>query len=206
MNVIFILVSLGIIVFVVKAFTSGNMQAKNASRPALNSKPQTIKENNKFIVVSKVTHDDIKKALVSFCNSYNEDSYQAVLRLSQVNADTFVVTFPYDIDFMTFCFAVNFLDYPTDFKWKADVRAWATTKPGEEWITDKTVNKKVMLFVAKDDKEYDNVFLTTQDNIGCKLGFAGGKETQLLSIPKERYIEPSIKYQDIQQLKFEDID
>lgn len=206
MKTVFIVAALVIIVLVLKACISGNTGANNSTSPTSNKKSKTIKENDKFIVVSRVGYGDIIKALMAFSKTYSNDAYPVVLRLSQVSTDTFVVTFPYDIDFVTFCFAVNFLKYPTDIKWESSVKAWATAKPGEEWITDKMVNKKIMLFLAEDDKEYDNVFLTTQDNIGYKMGFAYGEEKQLLITAKEDYVEPTIKYQDIQQLKFEDFE
>ena len=135
---------------------------------------------------------------------YNKESGKAVLRLSSINSGTFAVTFPYDIDFATFCFAVNFLKYPVDIKWDAQVRAWATIKQGDEWVTEKSVNKKVMLYLAEDDKEYDNVFLTTQDNIGYKLGFAAGEETQLLPFPQELYVKQTADYLLVKALEYED--
>lgn len=124
--------------------------------------------------------------------------------MTQISNNKFAVTFPYDIDFDTFCFAVNYLEYPTDIKWNADVRAWATTKSNDEWITEKSANKKVMLYISAFDKEYDNVFLTTQDNIGYKLGFAGGKEIKLLDTPEKSYEVQAIEINDIAKLKFED--
>ena len=191
-TLLIIVIVIVVIVVVVKTRLSGNNIASNNSRPVNTSPPIEEIANDKIIVVNNVNHEDIRKALTEFCNIYNKKEYAATPRLWQLSTDSFAVTFPYDIDFVTYCFAVNFLKYPMNIKWQAQVRAWATTKTGDEWITDKSVNKQVMLFLASDDKEYDNVLLTTQDNIGYKLGFAGGKETQLLNSPKESFIAPSV--------------
>jgi len=109
----------------------------------------------------------------------------------------FAVTFPYDIDFVHYCFFVNYLKYPNDIFYKADIKAWTTTRPGDDWMTKEIVNKKVMLFVPDDDTEYDNVYLTTEDNIGYKMGFAVGETSQRLDEPKMKYRKPPLEIRDL---------
>jgi hypothetical protein len=174
------------------ACVQGNKPAGNALRHNGAKLPVLEKTNDKIIVVDNADLPNMKKALSGFCDIYNKNDYTALPRLWQLTSDSFAVTFPYDVDFATFCFAVNFLKYPINIKWHAQVRAWATTKPGDDWITYKSMNKQVMLYLAIDDMEYDNVFLTTSDNIGYKLGFAVGKEKQLLTAPKEKFIAPTV--------------
>ena len=72
------------------------------------------------------------------------------------------------------------------------------------WITEKSATKKVMLFIPADDQDYDNVYLTTSDNIGYKLGFASGDEKQLLAVPKMYYLEPKIELDSLEGKRFED--
>jgi len=206
MKILLIVVSAAIIIFILKACVSGDQLANDKSRPDIGKKPINKKDNDKIIVVSNINHEDIKNALIKFCNIYNKDRYDAMPRLVQIGTNNYAVTFPYDIDFVTFCFAVNFLKYPTDIKASPQVIAWATSKQSDEWITEKSADKKVMLFLADDDKEYDNVFLTTPDNIGYKLGFAAGQEKQLLSTPKKSYINPTVDLQSLKELKFEDLE
>ncbi len=62
-----------------------------------------------------------------------------------------------------------------------------------------------MLYIPSDDKEYDNVYLTSSDNIGYKLGFAVGHETQLLDSPKIKFIEQAISMDDINNKPTEEI-
>jgi hypothetical protein len=91
-----------------------------------------------------------------------------------------------------------------ELKWSADVTAWTTTKSSDALKTENAANKKAMLFIPTDDTEHDNVYLTTRDNIGYKIGFAMGKERQLLDTPKKRYVEPNIEISELTNNEFED--
>jgi hypothetical protein len=204
MKLLLILGAVVIIALILKAFRSQNGVTPDAPRANAISRPQTITENDKLIIVTDATQEDIKKTLTAFCKTYNKGANPPVPRLYQITPGKYAITFPYDLDFVTFCFAINFLKYPPDVQWHAKVRGWATTHPDDKWITEKSMNKKVMLFIPDDDKGYDNVYLTTQDNIGYKLGFAAGEEKQLLTLAKEPYVQPTINYADIEGLKFDD--
>jgi len=203
MKTLLIIAIVAVIVIVIKACVSGSQLGNDPSRPNV-EKLKLEKSNDKIIVVTNADHNDIKKALTEFCNIYNKNDYAAQPRLWQLSANSFAVTFPYDVDFATYCFAVNFLKYPMDIKWNAKVYAWCTTHTEDQWITEKSASKTVMLYLAADDKEYDNVFLTTQDNIGYKLGFAVGHETQLLDAAKETFKTPAVTIESLKDKKFED--
>jgi hypothetical protein len=85
-----------------------------------------------------------------------------------------------------------------------DVTAWETTGQANGWITEKSANKKAMLFIPKEDTEHDNVFLTTDDNIGYKIGFAMGEEKQLLPTPKKTYLAPTIDIKTLTEKEAQD--
>jgi len=189
-----------------KGIKFGAEPSDNTSRPNVSGKPTAEKDNDKLIVVSNVNQDDIALALTMFCNIYNKEDYVALPRLAEVYPNTFAVTFPYDIDFVTFCFAVNYMKYPVDINWNAKVAAWATANSGEAWIADTNIGKRIMLFIPEDDKEYDNVFFTTDDNIGYKLDFAARKAKPPLSIPKMQFAESSVDLDSLKQLQFKDIE
>jgi hypothetical protein len=61
-----------------------------------------------------------------------------------------------------------------------------------------------LLYVSDFDDEYDNVFLTTSDHIGYKLGFAMGEETQLLESPEKKYIEQPITFTELEGMPYTD--
>jgi hypothetical protein len=78
-----------------------------------------------------------------------------------------------------------------------DITGWTTAPAVDDWVTEKTANKRAMLFISPDDTGYDNVYLTTFDNIGYKLGFAKGEENQFLDRPQKRYIHPEYEIAEL---------
>ncbi len=200
------LITIGLVglAFIIKSCASETSHYSDKSRPA-NAPTPTKKYNDKIVVIKGANYNDIKKAITQFCNLYNREDLAAVPNLTKISETEFVVTFPYDLTFDKFCFFVNYMYYPNEIFYKADIKAWATTKQGDIWITDKSVNKKVMLFIPPDDQEHDNVYLTTQDNIGYKLGFAQGEETKLLDKPKLDFVSQTKTVGDIAGHHTEDI-
>ena len=167
-------------------------------RPTENIFPTNKIANDKLVIVDDISEIDIKKILKEFCNSYNKETYQAIPRLTKLSDKKFAVTFPYDINFEIYCYFINYVNYPMGFDRHFKTIGWTTTKPTDIWITEKSVNKNVMLFVSDYDTEYDNVFLTTSDNIGYKLGFAMGEEKQLLDRPEKSYVKQPIDISEIE--------
>ena len=178
---------------------------QNTSRPPADFKPSAKVENDKLVIVSGVTYDDLKRAVQQSCNLNNQTDYAVLPLLTRVTENDFAITFPYDVNFEIFCYFINYLKYPNDIFYKPTIAAWLTTKRGDEWITDLSENKKVMLFIPEDDDEYDNVFLTTSDNVGYKLGFALGYERQLLDVPKMNFIEPHIEIASLERFQSEQL-
>ncbi len=208
MKTFILLVILLVILFlVVRIFLSNsNQQAEDPARPSKDKKPALKMDNDKLIMVDHVMQGDIRLALTKFCNLYNKDDFAALPRLWQIATDSYAVTFPYDTDFATFCFAANFLKYPIGIKWDGRVKGWTTIKTGDDWIDEQNNGKRVMLYLAEYDKEYDNVFMTTQDNIGYKLDFSGTNNTKPLSTPIDAYQEPPMLIDRLKAHSFEDFD
>jgi len=196
MKIGLIIIGVVILFFIIKAiFPFGQKPAhEDISRPSVDKKPVQEKPNDKLVVVRDADYDNLKKALIEFCNMYNKESFQAQPRLVKVSDREFAITFPYDINFEIFCYLVNYIEYPMDIKWQPTITAWTTTKQTDKWVSDKSVNKKVMLFIEDNDNEHDNVFMTTEDNIGFKLGFAVGEEKQPLNSPNKKFVSPSVEF------------
>ena len=198
---------IAVIIFYVlrtKVKTSEPQPDTDTKRPLQSAMPTQTKQNDKLVIIKRVSYSDVKRVLIGFCNMYNKESFQAQPRLTKLTEREFAITFPYNIDFEIFCYFINYIKYPIELKWSAGVTAWTTTKSSDTWITDKTANKKAMLFIPTDDTEHDNVYMTTQDNIGYKLGFAMGEEKQLLGTPEKRYVSPDIGLSEVINNEFED--
>ena len=203
MKIILILGIIVVVLLIIKACIAENRH-NNTSRPSM-VPPSQKSENDKIVVIKGAKYDDVQKAITQFCNIYNQQEFIAIPNLTKIADDEFVVTFPYDLGFDTFCFFINYMYYPEEIFYKADIKAWATTKLDDIWIADKSANKKVMLYIPSDDKEYDNVYLTTEDNIGYKLGFAAGEAMRLLDIPKISYIRPTVTIDSLNDKAGEEI-
>jgi hypothetical protein len=167
------------------ALKSSQSDLKNTSRPSHLDKP-TTKANDKIILIKNLKLDYLKQAIKQFCNMSNKNQYKALPRLITLDSK-FVITFPYDIDFDQFCYFINYIKYANELSlmpdYKPEIKAWCTTKSDYTWITNETANKTVMIYIPDWDKDYDNVYLTTQDNIGFKMGFAIGEEHKKLDNP-----------------------
>lgn len=205
MKTILIIIGATILVFIIKAcMPAGQKPDTDTTRPSNEHLPKQEKLNDKLVIVDNLSKTEIDSILTGFCNMYNKESFQAQPRLYQLNERQFAITFPFDIEFEIFCYFVNYVHYPMGFDKSFSVTAWETTKQANGWITEKSANKKVMLFIPEDDTEHDNVFLTTDDNIGYKLGFALGEEKQLLETPKKKYLAPTIDKNTLTEKQSED--
>ncbi len=176
----------------------------DTTRPSSEYLPKQEISNDKFVILNNTSSIEIDSILTGFCNMYNKKSYQALPRLYKLSDKQFAITFPYDIDFDIFCYFVNYVHYPMGFEKSFEVTGWTTTRKGQIWITEKSADKRVMLFIPTDDTEYDNVYLTTNDNVGYKLGFAMGEEKQLLDFPKKQFVKPQIEIEELTKTEYKD--
>ncbi len=176
----------------------------DTKRPPESLFPKDKITNDKIAIVEDVNEADIKQILQEFCNSYNKETYQATPRLTKLSEQKFAVTFPYNINFEIYCFLINYINYPIGFDRHFKTIGWLTTKPSDNWITEKSANKNAMLYLSDFDTEYDNVFMTTSDNIGYKLGFATGREKQLLNSPEKSYVKCPINISELETKEYTD--
>ena len=204
--IIGIVIVVGFLIFKF-VFKSSDSDLKNTTRPSDLGKPTTPIDNDKIVIVKNLKLDYLKQAIEQLCNMSNQERYNTLPRLTIIDNQS-VITFPYDIDFDQFCYFVNYLKYAHDLSlksdYKPDIKAWCTTKTGFAWMTDEIVNKNVMIYIPDWDKDYDNVYLTTQDNFGYKMGFAMGEEHQKLDKPVIQYDKMTIDLNILKDIEFTD--
>ena len=107
--------------------------------------------NDKQILVENVEYNLIKKAVHDFTKNYDnsqQSHLKPISRLHKTDNKRIVITFPYDIDFEIFCYYVNYLKYPMNLNYKANVTGWTSTKATDNWLNKEFENKKVILFIA----------------------------------------------------------
>jgi hypothetical protein len=179
-------------------------KVKNTSSPSAVPLPVQDKMNDKLIIIKDISFSDLQTIITEFCKMYNNEFIQAQPRLIKLTEREFAITFPLNINFEIFCFFINYLQYPTGFDKSFNVTGWATTKTSDSWITEKNANKKVMLFIPTDDTDYDNVYMTTIDNISFKLDFGMGKAKQQLDNAKKNYHSPTIDILELANKEYKD--
>jgi hypothetical protein len=199
---VFILIIVFLMKFAPSLFKNGG--AKNTSRPLLGSKPNQEITNDKLVIVDKISYEDVKKAITGFCNLYNQKDWAALPKLIKLGDSKFAITFPYDVEFEIFCYFINYMAYPEGLGISPEVIAWTTTNPKDNWIAAQAADKKTMFFLPENDTWYDFVLMTTEDNIGYKLGFALGEQKQLPTMPEKRFIAPKLNIAQLSSMTGED--
>ncbi len=204
--ILFLLFGSALIFYVVlRLFKNGTVKSNtDSSRPPEELLPKKRLSNDTLVLVNGVSHDEIRKIITGFCNMYNKETYPALPRLYKISEIEFAITFPYDIDFVTLCYFVNYLTYPLELKTTIKVEAWITTETGDAWISERSADQLVMLYVPEDDEEYDNVFMTTRDGYGFKLEFNSDAEKEPLDFPNRPFKNPPLKLADLIRRSFED--
>ncbi|MDR2840667.1 MAG: hypothetical protein LBV75_05315 [Paludibacter sp.] len=182
------------------------IKTKKTGTVVANTLPNTEKENDKLVVVKEANESDLKKAISDFCHTYNENDYAVLPRFIRITDREYAITFPYDVNFDKFCFFVNYLKYPIGIdRFSPNVLAWTTLNQEDHYAPKQCIGKKVMLYIADDDTEYDNVFLTNEGNIGFKIDFAfNSKNDKPLDFPKKNYSLPTVDKDSLSEKLFED--
>jgi|TARA_B110000902_G_C14068537_1_gene498367 hypothetical protein len=159
--------------------------------------------NDKIVVVKNLKQEYLEKAIEQFLD-LNKGGNPIKPKIT-IFDDKLIITFPYDVEFDALCYFINYLEYAHDLSLKPDYKpeiyGWYKTKSGDEWMTKEIVNKEVLIFIPETDDEYDNVYLTTEDNLGFKMGFALGYEHEKLAKPVISYMKRPIQKSDLENLK-----
>ncbi len=204
-----LMIGIGVVVaLLIKAqqkekFRQSGLDDKNSK----DSLPPKLMPNDRLISIKAVNKAAVETVLKRMCVEYNINTNTFLPRLFTLNENEQILCFPYGISFFDFCQAINYLNYPIDFKWEPIIRGWTTPIVGDEWITPKLTNiadVKTMLFVPADDDEYDVVYGINSNNIAFKTGFGVSTKLAILDQQKEAYKEPPLKPADLQGRPFTD--
>jgi len=201
--------SLAVIAFF--AFQFFNKNSDKSTNENYSSKfniKKLITENDKQILVENVDYNLIKKAIQDFTKNYDnpqQSHLKPISKLYKIESKRIVITFPYDIDFNIFCYYVNYLKYPMDLNYKANVTGWTSTKATDNWLNKEFENQKAMLFIDPNDSEYDNVMLTTEKGRTYKIGFAIGEGLQNQNGTILKYQPTAFSNSELEKLETEEI-
>ena len=149
----------------------------------------------KYIIIKNCKKDVIKTILNDWLVAYGEQlKSRLIFEIAEISPNVFILKIDKSIDDTLFFYLVNYFAYPLDFEETFEVVGYTT-------ITEYKIlmNKRVCVFINEQDTEYDNVWLTTEDNETYKFDFGNN----FTKIDLENKYKPldisnlSVKYEQI---------
>jgi hypothetical protein len=140
-----------------------------------------------FIIIKGGLCNDIKKALQQWIALYAKDLVSNIkLELYILGQERYLIVADKRLSNEKFNYLINYLRYPEGIEYNISIEGYATVRD-EKIYPQKLLNKKILVYVSGNDKEYDNVFVTTEDNETYKIDFNGKVsrvyESKTFSIP-----------------------
>lgn len=134
----------------------------------LKIKPKKVIKDN-TIFVTGATQKELEQAIGQFIDRYF-DKIPKDYNFSVVEKDAthFVIYADERLDNWTFYFLVNYLEYPENIDYEIEIEGFTTGKEDK-----KLRGKRLLVFIAPNDTDYDNVFVTTSENECYKVDFGG---------------------------------
>ena len=188
----FILVTLSLALLLIHALrrnlSGGSLSTYRAGvRPPLEAFPAKTRENDKMIIIRGVSQSELHQVIQEFCDLYNRDEYQVITRVTLVSDKDYCLTFPYDMAFERFCLLVNYLQYPLERQWPAQVIGWLSIQPGAPGIGGVYAPKKLMIFIPPDDGEGDQVCISSEDRLGYSMKLSRQPDIRMLPGPRRDF-------------------
>lgn len=130
----------------------------------------------KYIIIKDCTKQELKTILNDWLVMYIDGlRSKTIFEIAEINPNTFVLKVDKNISDGDFFYLVNYFTYPIDFNKNFEVEGYATVTRYK-----KLLNKKINVFVCKQQKEFDNVLITAEDNETYEFNFGGKfKKTNL---------------------------
>jgi hypothetical protein len=129
-----------------------------------------------YIIVNSLQEAEAIYILTDFANQYRDIEAVKNIKLYKKNNDaqSFVILFSEQPDFDIFSFLINYINYPAKIKVSRPfVKGYYKTKSILSG-RDKITGNRVMVYLSKNDTEYDNVFFTDEAGAHFINDFGGG--------------------------------
>jgi len=127
------------------------------------------KANDKVILVKGPSFNDLKDACETFCKLFNKQQLLIIINLNKVGSRTYILTFPYDINFKHYCFMINYLKFSNILGPYNQIKGWLTTDEEGVFMNEYIADKKVMIYLPDYENPSGIVFLTTIDGFTFQL-------------------------------------
>lgn len=138
-----------------------------------------------IIKIEGGAYTDVKKALRQWISLYSENIDESLkFEVFKNGKGNHVIRVDERIDITSFFYLINYLKYPENIKYKINVEGFTIGKEHVELL-----DKRLLIYISENDKNYDNVYVVTEENKTYTIDF-GGKITEL---PNERkYAYPKL--------------
>lgn len=139
----------------------------------------------KIITIHGGSASQIKAALNNWIDAYSmvlTDGMQ--FELCTKTDGHYLLNVDARLNNMHFYFLINYLKYPEGVAYSVDIQGYTIGESDSAFS-----GQKVMAYVSKNDKEYDNVYVVTEANVHYKVDFGG---TVTIIQDKNLYLAPSI--------------
>lgn len=125
--------------------------------------------DDNLILIKGGAYNDIKKALRQWLDLYSKDLQDDLtFELYKNGKGNHIIKADQRLDNERFYYLVNYLNYPIEIDYKVDIKAFTTGKD-ENILKD----KKLLVYISQSNKDGDNVFITTSENMNYKVDFGG---------------------------------
>lgn len=135
-----------------------------------------------FIIVENVNERELESILMNLANLYADTEFVNGIQFyrKKDKQDSFLILFSNQPDFVRFNYFVNYIKYPTEYeKFSPFLRGYFKTSNIKE-KSEFNVGEWIMVYVSRNDKEYDNVNFVNAKNENYLYDF-GGKIKKLKS-------------------------
>lgn len=150
-----------------------------------------------YIIIKNTTATKVEDSVSQMVDLYTDTGFVNSVIINQVDAGHFLIEFPNQPDFERFSYFVNYLRYPEGFNNYNPLvyGIWNVLEPLDK--ISAANGEKLLIYISKFDKEYDNVIVENSKGDTYQYSFSGRiKETnrrennylELITIP-ENYTE-----------------
>ena len=124
-------------------------------------------ENDNLIFVNGPSDKKLREVLEDWITLYSDSIGDLELELFNLHNDKHVIRIK-NIENIHFFMLVNYIEYPADIQYKVNVVGYTIGNEDKELN-----NKKLQVYIPKNDEEYDNVYIVTSENEQYKYVFDG---------------------------------
>ena len=133
--------------------------------------------SNNLILIEGGTEGKVKKALKQWIDVYIDSLENGLtFEFYKNGLEKYVIKADDRLSNDSFFYLINYLKYPEDIDYDIEIEGYTIGKN-----KDILKNRKLLVYISADDREYDNVFVTTNERSNYKIDF-GGKITEVYEI------------------------